>query len=144
VKPPETAITALNLDSRDRVVDALKDVAARHGASPARVALAWLLGRPAVSSVIVAARKPEHLEDNIPAVAYRFVLLLTSVMIVCRLGCMASAACFRPGSCFGVRRLVAAFSRRNSVRRHPAGRVRGGKSGSELPRSETSLGRRTA
>ena len=51
-----------------RVVDALKEVAARHGASPARVALAWVLGRPAVSSVIVAARKPEHLEDNILAV----------------------------------------------------------------------------
>ena len=51
-----------------RVVDALKEVAARHGASPARVALAWVLSRPAVSSVIVAARKPEHLEDNIGAV----------------------------------------------------------------------------
>jgi aryl-alcohol dehydrogenase-like predicted oxidoreductase len=51
-----------------RVVDALKAVAARHDASPARVALAWVLGRPAVSSVIVAARKPEHLEDNIRAV----------------------------------------------------------------------------
>ena len=54
-----------------RVVDALKDVAKRHGASPARVALAWVLGRPAVSSVIVAARKPEHLEDNILAVDLR-------------------------------------------------------------------------
>jgi len=51
-----------------RVVDVVKEVAARHGASPARVALAWVLGRPAVSSVIVAARKPEHLEDNILAV----------------------------------------------------------------------------
>lgn len=51
-----------------RVVDVLKQVAARHSASPARVAIAWLLGRPAVSSVIIAARKPEHLEDNIRAV----------------------------------------------------------------------------
>ena len=51
-----------------RVVDALKEVAARHDASPARVALAWVLGRPAVSSVIIAARKPEQLEDNIRAV----------------------------------------------------------------------------
>jgi aryl-alcohol dehydrogenase-like predicted oxidoreductase len=51
-----------------RVVDALKEVAARHGATPARVALAWVLGRPAVTSVIVAARKPENLEDNIRAV----------------------------------------------------------------------------
>jgi aryl-alcohol dehydrogenase-like predicted oxidoreductase len=51
-----------------RVVDALKEVAARHGASPARVAIAWLLGRPAVTSVIVAARKAEQLVDNIRAV----------------------------------------------------------------------------
>jgi aryl-alcohol dehydrogenase-like predicted oxidoreductase len=51
-----------------RVVDALKEVAARHDVSPARVALSWLLGRPAVSSVIIAARKPEQLEDNIGAV----------------------------------------------------------------------------
>jgi diketogulonate reductase-like aldo/keto reductase len=51
-----------------RVVDVLKEVAARHDASPARVALSWVLGRPAVSSVIIAARKPEQLEDNIAAV----------------------------------------------------------------------------
>jgi len=51
-----------------RVVDAVKDVAKRHGASPARVAIAWLLSRPAVSSVIIAARKLEQLEDNIRAV----------------------------------------------------------------------------
>ncbi len=54
-----------------RVVDTLKEVAARHGASPARVAIAWLLGRPAVSSVIIAARKAEQLEDNIRAVDLR-------------------------------------------------------------------------
>jgi aryl-alcohol dehydrogenase-like predicted oxidoreductase len=51
-----------------RVVDMLREVAERHGASPARVAIAWVLGRPAVSSVIIAARKPEQLEDNIRAV----------------------------------------------------------------------------
>jgi aryl-alcohol dehydrogenase-like predicted oxidoreductase len=51
-----------------RVVDTLKQVAGRHNVSPARVALAWALGRPAVSSVIIAARKIEQLEDNIDAV----------------------------------------------------------------------------
>src|ERR1700758_4634805 len=54
-----------------RVVEALKEVANRHDATPARVALAWLLGRAAVSSVIIAARKPEQLEDNIRAVDLR-------------------------------------------------------------------------
>jgi aryl-alcohol dehydrogenase-like predicted oxidoreductase len=54
-----------------RVVDALKEVAARHDASPARVALSWLLGRTAVSSVIIAARRAEQLEDNVRAVDLR-------------------------------------------------------------------------
>src|ERR1700726_1063773 len=54
-----------------RVVEMLIEGAARHGASPARVALSWVLGRPAVSSVIVAARKVEQLEDNIGAVDLR-------------------------------------------------------------------------
>lgn len=53
------------------MVDALREVAARYGASPARLAIAWVLGRPAVSSVIVAARKAEQLEDNIRAVDLR-------------------------------------------------------------------------
>ena len=54
-----------------RVVDALKEVAARHGASPARVAIAWVLGRPAVSSVIIAGRTADQLEDNIRAADLR-------------------------------------------------------------------------
>lgn len=51
-----------------RVLETLQEIARRYDATPARVALAWLLGRPAVSSVIVAARKLEQLEDNIRAV----------------------------------------------------------------------------
>ena len=54
-----------------RVVDALKQVAGRRNVSPARIALSWVLGRPAVSSVIIAARKVEQLEDNICAVDLR-------------------------------------------------------------------------
>jgi len=54
-----------------RVVETLKQVAGQHDASPARVALAWVLGRPAVSSVIIAARKVDQLEDNIRAVDLR-------------------------------------------------------------------------
>ncbi|MBD3307234.1 aldo/keto reductase [candidate division KSB3 bacterium] len=50
------------------VIDALRDVAQRHGVSPARVALAWLLSRPMISSVIIGGRKIEHIKDNIDAV----------------------------------------------------------------------------
>ena len=51
-----------------KALDAAAEVAQRHGASPARVSLAWLLAKPEVSSVIIAARTPAHLEDNIRAV----------------------------------------------------------------------------
>jgi aryl-alcohol dehydrogenase-like predicted oxidoreductase len=54
-----------------RVVDTLKEIAARYQVSPARIALSWTLARPAVSSVIVAARKLDQLEDNIAAVDLR-------------------------------------------------------------------------
>jgi len=50
------------------IVDVVKKVAERHGVSPARVSLAWLLSRPMISSVIIAGRKQEHLKDNIEAV----------------------------------------------------------------------------
>ncbi len=51
-----------------RVLDALHQVAARHNATPARVATAWTLARPAITSVIIGARTLETLEDNISAV----------------------------------------------------------------------------
>jgi aryl-alcohol dehydrogenase-like predicted oxidoreductase len=48
-------------------VEVLVDIASGHGASPAQVALAWLLGRPAVTSVIIGARTDEQLRDNLGA-----------------------------------------------------------------------------
>jgi aryl-alcohol dehydrogenase-like predicted oxidoreductase len=48
-------------------VEILIDTAGAHGASPAQVALAWLLGRPAVTSVIIGARTDEQLLDNLGA-----------------------------------------------------------------------------
>jgi aryl-alcohol dehydrogenase-like predicted oxidoreductase len=50
------------------VLDVLGAVAARRGASVAQVALAWLLARDAVTSVIIGARNPAQLEDNLKAV----------------------------------------------------------------------------
>jgi aryl-alcohol dehydrogenase-like predicted oxidoreductase len=48
-------------------VDVLVEIAENHGVSPARVALAWLLGRPGVTSVIIGARTDEQLADNLAA-----------------------------------------------------------------------------
>jgi aryl-alcohol dehydrogenase-like predicted oxidoreductase len=50
------------------IVEALIDIAARHEASAAQVALAWLMGRPGVTSVIIGARTDEQLEVNLKAV----------------------------------------------------------------------------
>jgi aryl-alcohol dehydrogenase-like predicted oxidoreductase len=50
------------------VVDVMKKIAADHHASPAQVALAWLLSKPVVSSILVGASKIHQLEDNLKAV----------------------------------------------------------------------------
>jgi aryl-alcohol dehydrogenase-like predicted oxidoreductase len=55
-------------DDDEGVVDALRTVAAGHGLPPAQVALAWLLGRPAVSAPIVGATRPGQLDDALAAV----------------------------------------------------------------------------
>jgi len=49
------------------VIDAVVEIAEEHGASPAQVALAWLLGRPGVASVVIGARTDEQLADNLGA-----------------------------------------------------------------------------
>ncbi len=48
-------------------IDAMRPIAETHGASVAQIALAWLLHRRVVSSVIVGAKKLEQLDDNIKA-----------------------------------------------------------------------------
>ncbi|MGK0360332.1 MAG: aryl-alcohol dehydrogenase-like predicted oxidoreductase [Bradymonadia bacterium] len=50
-----------------RIVDALREVAAEVEASPAVVALAWLLKQPTVTSVIIGVRTLAQLEDNLKA-----------------------------------------------------------------------------
>ena len=54
-----------------QVVDAVREVATAHGASPSQVALSWLGARPAVTSVILGARTVEQLLDNMGAADLR-------------------------------------------------------------------------
>jgi aryl-alcohol dehydrogenase-like predicted oxidoreductase len=49
------------------IVEVLVEVAKDRGASPAQVALAWLLERPAVTSLVIGARNREQLADNLGA-----------------------------------------------------------------------------
>jgi len=53
------------------IIDAMREIAAAHDASVAQVALAWLLARPFVTSVIIGAKKIEQLEDNLGAVSLK-------------------------------------------------------------------------
>ncbi len=56
-----------NQDKLYDTIEVMVGIADGHGASPAQVALAWLLTRPAVTSVIIGARTDEQLQDNLGA-----------------------------------------------------------------------------
>jgi len=56
--------------NRDRAydcIDAMRPIAKTHGVSVAQIALAWLLHQPRVTSVIIGAKRPEQLADNLAA-----------------------------------------------------------------------------
>jgi len=53
------------------LVEHMKTIAARHDASVAGVALAWLLAKPQVGSIIVGASKPHQLDSNLAAAKLR-------------------------------------------------------------------------
>jgi aryl-alcohol dehydrogenase-like predicted oxidoreductase len=50
-----------------RTLDAVRAIASDRSTTPAAVALAWLLAKPAVTSVIFGARSLEQLDDNLRA-----------------------------------------------------------------------------
>ena len=49
------------------VVEVIMDVAAAHGVSAAQVSIAYLLGKPGVTSIVIAGRTREQLADNLAA-----------------------------------------------------------------------------
>ena len=56
------------LDARGlRILKALDEVAARHGATPAQVSLAWLIGRPGVTAPIASATSLPQLNEIMQA-----------------------------------------------------------------------------
>lgn len=68
---PDRGVEAYHRRSRSErtwdVVAAVREVAEARGASPAQIALAWLVDRPTVTSVILGARTVEQLADNLGA-----------------------------------------------------------------------------
>jgi len=57
----------VDLARGDAVIAVLREVAAAKGVSVAQVALSWLLHQPHVTSVILGAKRPEQLGDNLKA-----------------------------------------------------------------------------
>ena len=66
-KFPEPPI--YNQDRLYDIIETLVAVAAAHRVSAAQVALAWLLGRPAVTGIVLGARTEAQLADNLGAAA---------------------------------------------------------------------------
>ncbi len=56
-----------NTDRTWSILDVASDIAARHGRPMGHVAIAWLLTRPAVASVLLGARTINQLRDNLVA-----------------------------------------------------------------------------
>jgi aryl-alcohol dehydrogenase-like predicted oxidoreductase len=50
-----------------KILDAMAPIAKAHGCSPARLAIAWLLAKPVVTSVIIGAKRLDQLQDNLAA-----------------------------------------------------------------------------
>jgi len=53
------------------VLDVAKTIAEQHGVSVAQVTIAWILANRTVTSVIIGARRPAQLDDNLKAVDVR-------------------------------------------------------------------------
>jgi aryl-alcohol dehydrogenase-like predicted oxidoreductase len=53
-----------------RVVEKLRDFAARHGHSLLELAMSWLASRRFISSIIAGATKPEQVVQNVAAVGW--------------------------------------------------------------------------
>jgi aryl-alcohol dehydrogenase-like predicted oxidoreductase len=60
------------LDERGRrILMALDEVATQHRATPAQVALAWLIARPGLTAPIASATRLQQLDDLIAATRLR-------------------------------------------------------------------------
>lgn len=53
------------------LIEVLRTIAHRHGATPGQIAIAWLLHQPVVTSVILGAKSVEQLAQNVQATSIR-------------------------------------------------------------------------
>lgn len=55
----------VNKEKAYDIIDVMQEIATSKGVSVAQIALAWLLHQPVVTSVIIGAKRPEQLQDNL-------------------------------------------------------------------------------
>jgi len=80
---PNRGMEAYDRRGTDRtwhVIDAVQKIAGERGVSVAEVALAWVTGRPAVSSTILGARTLGQLETNLRAADLRLTPAETAAL----------------------------------------------------------------
>lgn len=58
-------------DNDFELIDRLTAVASQRGLPNARVAMAWMLGKPGITAPIIGASKPGHLEDAVAALSVK-------------------------------------------------------------------------
>jgi aryl-alcohol dehydrogenase-like predicted oxidoreductase len=58
----------VDLERAYSVIDAMRTIADARSCSVAQIALTWLLHQPQVTTIIIGAKRPEQLEDNLAAV----------------------------------------------------------------------------
>ena len=58
----------VDLERTYPVIDAMRKIANARSCSVAQVALAWLLHQPQVTTIIIGAKRPDQLDDNLAAV----------------------------------------------------------------------------
>jgi aryl-alcohol dehydrogenase-like predicted oxidoreductase len=56
-------------DADRKIVERVTEISVRRGVPRAQIALAWMLQKPAITSPIIGASKPDHLDDAIAALS---------------------------------------------------------------------------
>ena len=70
-KTDEFGKTLYQKDSDYAIVQRLSEIAAQRQIPDSQIALAWMLGKPAITSPIIGASKPGHLEDAVAALSVK-------------------------------------------------------------------------
>jgi aryl-alcohol dehydrogenase-like predicted oxidoreductase len=58
----------VNKERAWNIIDVMRPIAKSHECSPAQVALAWILSKPFVTSVLMGAKRMDQLKDNLAAI----------------------------------------------------------------------------